>query len=275
MIHPTAIIHPKAELHETASIGPYAVIEAGVTVGAGCEIGPHVHLTGETTLGKNNRLHTGAVIGDAPQDLKYNDEPTRLRIGEDNVIREHVTLHRSNSPDEDTVIGSHNFFMAHSHVGHNAVVGDHNIFANGALVGGHAVISDRVFLSGNCAVHQFVRIGTLAMMQGNAAVSQDLPPFTMVFGVNKLCGLNIVGLRRAGIGRGGTHGTEGVLSAGFFGRREGGGIAGGIHGGSHAGIAGIHRRQRTRRVRAREPQVWLSNGHQRLADQPALEADAG
>ena len=199
MIHPTAIINPKAELHETASVGPYAIIEAGVTVGAGCEIGPHVHLMGEITLGKNNRIHTGAVIGDTPQDLKYNGEPTRLRIGEYNVIREHVTLHRSNSPDEDTVIGSHNFFMAHSHVGHNAVVGKNNIFANGALVGGHAVIADSVFLSGNCAVHQFVRIGTLAMMQGNAAVSQDLPPFTMVFGVNKLCGLNTVGLRRAGI----------------------------------------------------------------------------
>ncbi len=200
MIHPTAIIDPKAELHETVSVGPYTVIDAGVKVGAGCLIGPHAHLTGDTELGENNRIHAGAVLGDAPQDLKYADEPTRLRIGSDNVIREHVTLHRSNSPEEDTVIGSHNFFMAASHVGHNAVVGDHNIFANGALVGGHAVIADRVFLSGNCAVHQFVRIGSLAMMQGNAAVSQDLPPFTMVYGVNKLCGLNIVGLRRAGIG---------------------------------------------------------------------------
>lgn len=200
MIHPTAIIDPKAELHETVFVGPYTVIDSGVRVDAGCEIGPHAHLAGETKLGKNNRIHAGAVIGDAPQDLKYTGEPTRLRIGDDNVIREHVTLHRSNSPDEDTVIGNHNFFMAHSHVGHNAVVGDHNIFANGALVGGHAVIANSVFLSGNCAVHQFVRIGSLAMMQGNAAVSQDLPPFTMVFGVNKLCGLNIVGLRRAGIG---------------------------------------------------------------------------
>ncbi|MBC8326688.1 MAG: acyl-ACP--UDP-N-acetylglucosamine O-acyltransferase [Verrucomicrobia subdivision 3 bacterium] len=200
MIHPTAIIDPKAELHETVSVGPYTVIDSGVTVGADCVIGPHIHLTGEITLGKNNRIHAGAVLGDAPQDLKYTGEPTRLRIGDDNVIREHVTLHRSNSPEEDTIIGSHNFFMAASHVGHNAVVGDHNIFANGALVGGHAVIADRVFLSGNCAVHQFVRIGTLAMMQGNAAVSQDLPPYTMGFGVNKLCGLNIVGLRRAGVG---------------------------------------------------------------------------
>jgi len=199
MIHPTAIIHPKATLHETVSVGPYTVIDSGVTVGAGCVIGPHTHLTGETTLGKNNRIHAGAVIGDAPQDLKYAGEPTRIRIGDDNVIRECVTLHRSNSPEEDTVIGSHNFFMAASHVGHNAVVGEHNIFANGVLVGGHAIIGDRVFLSGNCGVHQFVRIGTLAMMQGNAAVSQDLPPFTMEFGVNKLCGLNTVGLRRAGI----------------------------------------------------------------------------
>ena len=200
MIHPSAIIDPKAKLHESVTVGPHTVIDAGVTIGEGCEIGPHAHLTGETTLGKNNRIHAGAVIGDAPQDLKYNGEPTRLCIGDDNEIREHVTVHRSNSPDEDTVIGSDNFFMAASHVGHNAVVGDHNIFANGALVGGHAVIGDRVFLSGNCAVHQFVHIGSLAMMQGNAAVSQDLPPFTMVFGVNKLCGLNIVGLRRADVG---------------------------------------------------------------------------
>ena len=134
MIHPTAIIDPKAELHETVFVGPYTVIDSGVRVDAGCEIGPHAHLAGETKLGKNNRIHAGAVIGDAPQDLKYTGEPTRLRIGDDNVIREHVTLHRSNSPDEDTVIGNQNFFMAHSHVGHNAVVGDHNIFANGALV---------------------------------------------------------------------------------------------------------------------------------------------
>ena len=127
MIHPSAIIDPKAELHESVTVGPHTVIDAGVTIGEGCEIGPHAHLTGETTLGKNNRIHAGAVIGDAPQDLKYNGERTRLCIGDDNEIREHVTVHRSNSPDEDTVIGSDNFFMAASHVGHNAVVGDHNI----------------------------------------------------------------------------------------------------------------------------------------------------
>ena len=198
MIHPTAIIDPKAELHETVQVGPYAVIDAHVRVGEGCRVGPYVHLTGHTDLGAENIIHSGAVIGDAPQDLKYQNESTRLRLGNRNVIREHVTLHRSNTLEEDTTIGSDNFFMAHSHVGHNAVIGNDNIFANGALIGGHAVIGDRVFLSGHAAVHQFVRVGTLSMMQGNAAVSQDLPPYTMAFGVNKLCGLNVVGLRRAG-----------------------------------------------------------------------------
>jgi len=198
-IHPTAIIDPKADVHETASVGPYSVIDAGVTLGPDCTLAPHVHLTGQTTIGRGNRFHTGAVIGDAPQDVKYGGAPTRLRIGEENTFREHVTIHRSNTPDEDTIIGSHNFFMAHSHVGHNSVIGDHNTFANGALIAGHVQIGDRTFISGNCLVHQFVRIGSLAMMQGGAAVSQDIPPFAMAGnGLNRLAGLNTVGLRRAG-----------------------------------------------------------------------------
>lgn len=199
MIHTTAIIDPKAEVPTSVSVGPYAVIDEGVKMGEGNSIGPHVHLTGDTILGRRNIIHGGAIIGEAPQDLNYQGEPTRLRIGDENVFREHVTLHRSNTEEEDTIIGSHNFFMANSHVGHNAVVGNHTILANGALVGGHAVIGDGVFLSGNCCIHQFVRIGTLAMMQGNSGVSQDVPPFTMVmFGLNMMCGLNTVGLRRAG-----------------------------------------------------------------------------
>ncbi len=198
MIHPTALINRQAELHETVKVGPYVVIEGKVQIDEGTSIGPHVHLTGRTKIGKNNVIHTAAVIGEAPQDMKYNGEITGLHIGNQNIIREHVTLHCSNTPEEDTEIGGRNFFMAHSHVGHNAIVGNENIFANGALVGGHAEIANKVFLSGNCAVHQFVRIGDLAMMQGNSAISQDLPPYTMGFGVNKLCGLNVIGLRRAG-----------------------------------------------------------------------------
>jgi UDP-N-acetylglucosamine acyltransferase len=199
MIHPTAIIHPKAKLDATAQVGPFAVIDEGVELGAHCILGPHVYLTGVTKIGLHNRFHAGCVIGDAPQDLKYKGEPTRTRIGDKNVFREHVTVHRSTTADGETIIGSNNFFMASSHVGHNCVVGDHVILANGALLGGHVTVQDRAFISGNCCVHQFVRVGTLAMMQGGSAISQDLPPFTTVaHGINELCGLNIVGLRRAG-----------------------------------------------------------------------------
>jgi UDP-N-acetylglucosamine acyltransferase len=199
MIHPTAIIHPKAKLDPTVEVGPYAVIDEGIEVGAKCVIGPHVYLTGQTTIGARNHFHAGCVVGDAPQDLKYNGEPTRLRIGDDNVFREHFTVHRSNKIAEETVIGSHNFLMAHSHVAHNCVIGNHVILANGALLGGHVTVNDRAFISGNCLVHQFCRVGTMALMQGGAAISLDLPPFTIVCGVNELCGLNIVGLRRAGL----------------------------------------------------------------------------
>ena len=198
MIHETAIIHPDAKVHQSARVGPYAVIDGEVSVGPDCEVGPHVHLTGRTTIGAGNRFHAGCVIGDAPQDLKYNDQLTQLVVGDQNCFREHVTIHRSNCLEEETVIGSDNFFMAASHVGHNSVVGDRVILANGALVGGHAQVGDGAFLSGNAVVHQFVRVGELAMMQGCAGASQDLPPFTMLRGINSMCGLNAVGLRRAG-----------------------------------------------------------------------------
>ncbi len=198
MIHPTAIIHPQAKLDATVQVGPFAVIDAGVELGADCVVGPHVYLTGETRIGAGNRFHAGCVIGDAPQDLKYKDEPTRLRIGDNNVFREHVTVHRSTKPDAETIVGSHNFFMANSHVAHNCAVGDHVILANGALLGGHAVVQDRAFISGNCLVHQFTRVGTLALMQGGAAISKDLPPFTIAQRINEICGLNVIGLRRAG-----------------------------------------------------------------------------
>jgi UDP-N-acetylglucosamine acyltransferase len=198
MIHSTAVIHPKAQLGPAVTVGPYAVIDEHVIVGPHCVIGPHVYLTGNTTIGAHNRFHAGGVIGDAPQDLKYKGEPTRLRIGEHNVFREHVTVHRSNNPGEETVIGSHNFFMANCHVGHNSVLGDHIILANGALLGGHVTVGDRAFISGNCCVHQFIRVGPLALMQGGSALTKDLPPFTVAWGVNRLCGLNAVGLRRAG-----------------------------------------------------------------------------
>jgi UDP-N-acetylglucosamine acyltransferase len=198
VIHPTSIIHSKARLDASVTVGPYAVIDEAVIIGPHCRIGPHVHLTGHTTIGAHNQFHTGCVIGDAPQDLKYAGEVTRLQIGDHNTFREHVTVHRSNKTSEATRIGSHNFLMAHSHVGHNCSLGDHVILANGALLGGHAIVADRAFISGNCLVHQFVRVGTLALMQGGSAISKDLPPYTIARGDNGISGLNAVGLRRAG-----------------------------------------------------------------------------
>ncbi len=173
MIHPTAIIHPAAKLHPTVRVGPYAVIDADVELGADCVVGPHAYLTGVTKIGNGNKFFAGAVIGEAPQDLKYKDEPTRVSIGDNNVFREHVTVHRATKPDGLTLIGSNNFLMANAHVGHNCDVGNHVILANGALLGGHVTVSDRAFISGNAVVHQFVRIGTLAMTQGVSGFSQD------------------------------------------------------------------------------------------------------
>jgi len=199
MIHPTAIISPKARLESSVQVGPYAVIDGGVTLGAGCVVGPHVYLTGQLTIGARNRFHAGCVIGDAPQDLKYAGAPTRLRIGDHNVFREHVTVHCATKLDGETIIGSHNLLMANAHVGHNSHIHDHVIIANGALLAGFVTVFDRAFISGNCAIHQFVRIGTLAMMQGISGVTQDLPPFAIATQINEMRGLNIVGMRRAGI----------------------------------------------------------------------------
>jgi UDP-N-acetylglucosamine acyltransferase len=198
MIHPTAIIHPNAKLDPSVRVGPYAVIDEGVELGANCIIGPHVYLTGLAKIGAGNTFHAGCVIGDAPQDLKYKNEPTGLRIGDNNVFREHVTIHRSTKTTDETVIGSRNFLMQHSHVAHNCAIGDDTIIAGGALLAGHVVVQDRAFISGNCLVHQFCRVGTLSMMQGGTAISKDVPPFCVASMINEMCGLNVVGLRRAG-----------------------------------------------------------------------------
>lgn len=198
MIHPTAIIHPKAKIDPTADIGPYAIIDEHVELGPGCKVGPHVYLTGHTTIGANNIFHAGAVIGGAPQDLKYKGAPSRLRIGTGNTFREQVTVHTANDLEEDTVIGNGSLFMANVHIAHNVVIGNNVILANGVLLAGHVHMDDFAFLSGHCLVHQFTRIGKLAMMQGGSRVSKDIPPFTIEYGTNMICGLNVVGLRRHG-----------------------------------------------------------------------------
>ena len=197
-IHPTAVIHPGAQLPSSVEVGPYAIIEDGVILGEGCQVGAHVHLRTGLIAGAGNVFDTGCVMAGAPQDLRYKGAPTRVCIGDRNIFREHVTVHRANKPEEDTVLGSGNMLMAHCHVGHNARIGNQVIIANGALIAGHVRLDDRAFISGNCLIHQFVSVGTLALMQGGSAISKDLPPFCIARGDNGVSGLNVIGLRRAG-----------------------------------------------------------------------------
>jgi UDP-N-acetylglucosamine acyltransferase len=193
------VIAPEAEVGEDVQVGPHVVIEGAVRIGAGCVLRPGVHLVGPLTMGCHNRVFSGAVLGEEPQHLKYQGEPTRLEIGDHNVIRENVTVHRGTTASWCTRIGSHNFFMAGSHVAHDCQVGNHCILANGALLGGHCVLEDHVYLSGNSALHQFVRVGRLALLSGLSASTKDVPPFIMQQNINVVVGVNVVGMRRAGV----------------------------------------------------------------------------
>lgn len=197
-IHPTAIIDARAEVDAHAEIGPYVVIDGPVRVGPGTRVLAHATLLGWTRIGAANVIHPGAVLGDEPQDLAYDGSESYLDIGDRNVIREHVHIHRGTQPRSSTIIGNDNYFMNNSHVAHNCRVGDHVILANGAVLGGHVQVEDRVFLSGGCAVHQYVRIGRLALMRGLSRTSRDVPPFCIVDGTHTVRALNRVGLRRAG-----------------------------------------------------------------------------
>lgn len=199
MIHPTAIIHPKAQLDSSVQVGPHVIIDEDVQLGPGCIVGPRVYLTGKTDVGPDNRFFPGCVIGEAPQDLKYKGEPTGLSIGKGNTFREHCTVNRSCDPEQKTIIGSNNLLMANCHVAHDCRIANSVIFANGTAIAGHVIIEDRAFLSGNCLVHQFCRVGTMAIMRGGTAVSLDLPPYTVIHRTNELRGLNIIGMRRAGL----------------------------------------------------------------------------
>jgi UDP-N-acetylglucosamine acyltransferase len=180
-------------------IGPYAVIEGKVHLGPGCIVRPYVHLCGDLTVGRNNQIFSGAVLGEQPQHLHYHGEPTRVEIGDGNVFREGVTVHRGTAETGATKIGNNNYLMANSHVGHDCRVGNNCIFANGTLLGGHCVIEDNVFLSGNTAVHQHCRVGRLAFLSGVSATSTDLPPFMIMQHINIIMGVNVIGMRRAGM----------------------------------------------------------------------------
>lgn len=198
MIHPTALVSAEAVVDSSVVIGPYVVIEGAVRVGAGTRVMAHAVIRAGTALGERNVIHPGVVLGGEPQDLAFAGGETFLRIGDDNVFREHAQAHRGTVAGSATVIGDRNYFMHNAHVAHNCRIGSDTIVAGGALLAGHVELADRAFVSGNCVVHQHVRIGTLALMRGLSRTSRDVPPFCLVDGTHTVRGVNVVGLRRAG-----------------------------------------------------------------------------
>ncbi|MDE2039067.1 MAG: acyl-ACP--UDP-N-acetylglucosamine O-acyltransferase [Elusimicrobia bacterium] len=200
-IHPTAVVHPSAKLDSSVKIGPYAVIGEGVELGAGTTVGPHAVLE-FCRLGRNNRLHAGCFVGTAPQDLKYAGERTTLTLGDDNVVRECVTLNRGTAAHGETRIGSGCLFMAYSHVAHDCQLGDHVILVNCVAVAGHVTIGDFTVVGGLAAIHQFQTIGRNCMIGGGSMINKDMPSFCTCQGYPaNLRGLNVLGMRRAGFSR--------------------------------------------------------------------------
>ncbi len=199
-VHPTASIDPRAHLAADVEIGPFAVIEADAVVGPGCRLAGHVVVKSGVELGPANQVAEGAVLGGGPQHVTPPAELGTVRIGQGNVFREHVTVHRALHAGHETRIGNHCYLMAGAHVAHDCQLGNQLIIANHALLGGHVTVGDRAFVSGAVAVHQFCRIGRLAMVGGQAHLTRDVPPFVTVDGLSSaIVGLNVVGLRRAGV----------------------------------------------------------------------------
>ncbi|MGB7311942.1 MAG: acyl-ACP--UDP-N-acetylglucosamine O-acyltransferase [Nodosilinea sp.] len=200
LIHPTAVVHGGAQLHPTVKVGPYAVIGEQVTIGPGTEVGAHVVIDGDTTIGAQNRIFPGAAIGLESQDLKYDGSMSRVVIGDNNLIREYVTINRATDAGAATLLGSNNLLMAYSHVAHNCVVEDSVIIANSVALAGHVYVESGARISGLVGVHQFVHVGRLAMIGGLSRIDRDVPPFTLINGNPAYVrGLNQVGLQRAGL----------------------------------------------------------------------------
>lgn len=199
-IHPTAIIEKGAQLHESVTVGAYAVIGSNVVIGENCRIAHHASIVGHTTIGNNTKIYQFASIGEAPQDKKYKDEPTKLVIGNDNIIREFTTLNTGTASGGGvTTIGNNNMIMAYVHIAHDCHIGNNIVFANSVALAGHVTVRDWVILGGAVAVHQFTVIGEHAMLAGMTGVSQDVPPYVMAFGYRaEPKGINVEGLKRRG-----------------------------------------------------------------------------
>lgn len=198
-IHPTAIVGKKAELGDV-EVGPYAIIEDGAAIGDGTKVLAHAYIASGTTIGKDCEVHMGAVIGHVPQHLKFKGANSYLNIGDRNIFREYMSIHRGLDEGSATEIGNDNFFMGFSHVAHDCRIGNNIVLCNGALIAGHVIVEDAAFISGNATIHQFVKIGTLAMIGGLARVNKDVVPYTLIEGDSEACSLNVVGLKRSPIG---------------------------------------------------------------------------
>jgi UDP-N-acetylglucosamine acyltransferase len=196
-IHLTAIVSPDAALSEGVEIGPYSIVGSNVKIGKNTTVASHV-LVEEAEIGQNCSIYPFTSIGLQPQDIKYKGERTRVKIGDNNIIREYVTIHRASAGgDGVTRIGSHNFLMAYVHIAHDCTIGNHVIMANATTLAGHVVVEDFVFIGGLVAVHQFARVGAHSMIGGFSAIPQDIPPYTTAAGERaKLYGLNTIGLKR-------------------------------------------------------------------------------
>lgn len=206
-IHPTAIISEKAQIGDNVEIGPYSIIGDNVKIGAGTVIKSHVVIEGDTTIGKNNVIFPFASIGLVPQDLKFHGEKSKLLIGDNNRIREHVTIHLGTEDGAMiTKIGNNCLLMVGVHIAHDCVVGNNVILANNATLAGHVEVGDHVVIGGLSAVHQFARIGSGAMIGGMSGVENDVIPNGLVMGERAtLAGLNIVGMKRRGVSRDDIH----------------------------------------------------------------------
>jgi len=199
-IHELAVVHPSAQIGADVTIGPFAIIEANTAIGDGCLIEPHVIIREWTSLGQRCHVHPQAVLGGVPQDNKFKGEVSKLVIGNDNVIRESVSIHRATGPGAASVVGDGNTLMAHSHLGHNCTVGSRAMISTYVGVAGFCEIEDDTVIGGQVGVHQYVRIGRLAMIAGHSAVRRDVPPFMMAEGdATQIVGINKVGLQRHGV----------------------------------------------------------------------------
>lgn len=199
MIHPTALIDSDAQIDPSAEIGAYVVIEGPVKIGPGVKVLPHAQILSDTTIGANTSIGRGAIIGDLPQDLSFDPRTeSGVVIGENNVIREHVTIHRGSKPGSMTRFGSGNFIMGGAHFAHDVNLGDRNVVANAALLAGHVQVGNNSFIGGGAVFHQFIRIGDYCIIQGNGGLGKDLPHFCCAQRINRMTGLNVIGLRRAG-----------------------------------------------------------------------------